>query len=697
MSTTIRLLLALLMISLAGCGGDDGTAPGTQPDDPVASGTIDADGGEIGDADVTLTVPPGALDDETDLEIYLEDEGQPYGESGEPVYRVGGLPQQLDAPLTVRLRHGGGKDRETVPYLFIGEERESIHGGTGVTWEAVAAVDSSGWMVAHLPRGPYETGDKYDRALWLSPSTIISSVHLVGGHFKVFYLEEEVETARATVVAKTFEQMYDTLYGIGFHFGEQDTIWPLPVMMRKPVAASHAEYWSGPWGKGHFNLETYMALEGNPLREVVLHEIFHCAQDYYDTRHPTTWATINPHRRWLDEATAAWLEGLASGNPGEYSPVGVNLDNYLAPLSGIWGHDEHADNLYGYGMSSFIRRLMILQGTERLHELYVAFSYHGTAYDALIAIMDPPLDDWCAQFQRDLITGDSTPEPGLELMWWNYPEFDDLSGTVGDSETVTFGLHDFGSDIKRIGLDDYEPDQDTSLKVKVQTPAAYELAAYGYNDDALPVLITTGTDSLTVDDWPTVLATYQDLIVQAIKPRGAEPDYYHPVEVDVRLEVVQEQDLERYEYAQISMRYNARWNGGDPAWQNLNFHADDGQWNGGTYTAAWDSTDNGTRFFGTFNCTVDPTDLTLTSWSAQSTWEYDALNQNYYETAGSGAVPLTYTSSDYLRWNLDDQAVCDATSTIVQYTIRNGSTDDEMTQWTCDDDSYFVFWIRDER
>ena len=273
MSTTIRLLLALLMISLAGCGGDDGTAPGTQPDDPVASGTIDADGGEIGDADVTLTVPPGALDDETDLEIYLEDEGQPYGESGEPVYRVGGLPQQLDAPLTVRLRHGGGKDRETVPYLFIGEERESIHGGTGVTWEAVAAVDSSGWMVAHLPRGPYETGDKYDRALWLSPSTIISSVHLVGGHFKVFYLEEEVETARATVVAKTFEQMYDTLYGIGFHFGEQDTIWPLPVMMRKPVAASHAEYWSGPWGKGHFNLETYMALEGNPLREVVLHRI----------------------------------------------------------------------------------------------------------------------------------------------------------------------------------------------------------------------------------------------------------------------------------------------------------------------------------------------------------------------------------------------------------------------------------------
>lgn len=134
-------------------------------------------------------------------------------------------------------------------------------------------------------------------------------------------------------------------------------------------------------------------------------------------------------------------------------------------------------------------------------------------------------------------------------------------------------------------------------------------------------------------------------MVQAIKPRRAEPDYHHPVEVDVELEVVQEEDL--------------------------------------------------ARFFGSFTATVDPANLTLTSWSAQSTREYSADSRDYYQVAGAGALPLDYTGSDYLRWNLDDQAVCDATTTIVQYTIRDGATDEEVLQWSCDGDSYFQFWIRD--
>jgi len=688
--------LLLVLLSFAGCGGDDGTSPGPDTDAPVASGTIDAGGGEIGDADVALTVPAGALDAETDLEIYRESEGRPYGDTGDPVYRLTGLPAQLDAPVTLRLRHDGTKAIDA-PTLFFGEERESHEGGRSVSWEMVASRDSTGWVIADLPRGAYDLGDRASREVFLASVDDIAAVSYPGGHFRVVYLETEVTEDRAVDMVQTFDNMYMNLYAANFRFGDQDTIWPLNVYLREPVRDTAAEYILGPWGKGHFNFEPYLADEGVNLTPIVAHEVFHCAQDYYDTRHPSEWLTINPARHWLDEATAAWFESFVSGDP-QYAPVGVNLDNYVAPFSGLCGQAASEQGDFGYGMSSLVRRLIETQGTARLHQIFVAFSKHGTAYDTMIEVMDPPLDRWCAQFQRDLVTGDSTPVSGLPGMWWSWSPVGSITGATGDDETLTLRILDFGSDIERISIGGEPPEDDTSLKVKMLDPDAYDLAVFGYHeDDDLPVLLVTGTDSLTVDDWPDVHGSYTDLMVQAVKPRGAEPDGCHLVETDVRLEVVEEQDLSRYEGAGIHLDYHAYWSNGEVPTQGLNLTAVAGIWSGNTYSASWDSTSpSGTHFTGHFDATVDPTDLAVTGWDVASTWEYSPGNYNYYSTSGSGSVPLTYTGDTYLRFNLYEQDVCGAVSSIYVSTVRDDETTREILDHGCNDQSSLTFYLRDD-
>jgi hypothetical protein len=709
MRPTFTLLVLLPVLFLAGCGSDD---PGTPPvdDTPDAEATIGADGGEFGDDTVTLTVPAGALGESTDLAIYVEDTGHPFDVTYQPIYRLTGLPTAMGAPVTLRFRKGippvfVGIESVAVidttswhSTVFIGEERESHDGGRHPSWETIAARDSAGWVIVDLPRGPLDLGEKDEPDLSVTSSLTTTSLYNPTGHFKIFFDDSEVTTERAGEILDYFDNFWQVLYDADFRFGDQDTIWPLNVYMREPARDTKAEYIIGPWGKGHFNFDPSVADVGSLIPNIVLHELFHCAQDYYDTRHPSTWTTVNPARHWLDEATAAFMESLASGNPPAYVPIGLNLDNYLSPLSGIWGHDTFSLGKYGYGMSSFIRRLATLQGLGRVHDLYEAFSYHGTAYDAVMEVVDPPLATLCAQYQRDLVTGDTTPITGLDLIWWDWSQEDSWYWETGSLE-YDATVSDFGSDVREIGIHDDIPPENVGVSVSVTTgervPDPWELAVYGRSDGVEPVLLATGTNGLVVPDWRSVHQTYEQLMVQVIKPWGNEPDYHNPSTVHVSLAVTQ--DMTRYETGNLSLKYHPVWNTGEEDWQTLNILSSAGGWNGTTFSAAWDSLNNGTRYFGQFTATIDPDDLSLTSWSASNTMMTDAQNQQFYQTAGSGSVPLAYTGTSYLRYNIDDAAVCDATTSITQYTISEGVTTRELLSWSCDDNSYFEFYFRDLR
>ncbi len=696
MRTRLVLSSLLALITCVGCGGDDG-GPLPAEETPVASGTIGAGGGEVGDADVMLSVPAGALGDEAELAIYRDETGQPFADPDQPVYRLSGLPGELGAPATLRFRYEQTK-AEAEPRLFLGEIRDSHHGGLHQSWEAVAARDSAGWMIADLPRGPLGLDGKSEPELSATVSEVLSALFLPGGHFEIVYDESEVSTAKALEILGLFNHDWQVLYDADFRFGDQDTIWPLSVYMREPVRETTSEYIIGPWGRGHFNFDPVMALEGAPLNTAVLHEIFHCAQDYYDTRHPSEWTTVNTARLWLDEATAAFMEGMASGDPSSYKPMGLNLDNYLAPLSGIWGHETFSHDKYGYGMSSFVRRLVALQGYTRVHDLYEAFSYHGTAHDAVMATADPPLSDWCVQFQRDLVTGDSTPIIGLDVVWWDWSGGEDWDWEDG-AATQDLVVNDFGSNVWKCRLSGYDPPEDRALAVSVASVdrdgGPWELAIYGRSDGVEPVLLGIGVDAAGVDDLLGLHQTYEQLMIQVIKPRGSDPDYHHPETVRVTLDVAE--DVSRYETANVSLRYHPVWNTGEADWQNLNINSAAGAWNGATFTAAWDTLSSGTRYTGGFTVTIDPADLSLRSWSAHNTRTTDAQNYQYYQTAGAGVVALSYTGSSYLRYNVDDAAVCDVTTEITQYTVSGGETTQELLSWSCDDNSYFEFYLRDLR
>ena len=102
--------LLLFLVSCSGSGSDTGTNP--PPDQaPVATATIGPAGGAIGTDEVTVTVPPGALDQEYDLAIYTEDlAGIPPCISGP--FRLAGLPGEVNGSLSFRLPVGQGNAEE---------------------------------------------------------------------------------------------------------------------------------------------------------------------------------------------------------------------------------------------------------------------------------------------------------------------------------------------------------------------------------------------------------------------------------------------------------------------------------------------------------------------------------------------------------------------------------------------------------
>jgi len=696
--------VAALMLCLclcAGCGGDS-----TSPEDtPIATGTIGDDGGELATDDVTLTVPTGSFDADTDLNLYQQSGGNPFSGT-EPVYRFSGIPESLDQPLTLRIRHGVVKsltaaDDEDSLMLFLGEERESTDGGRSLSWFRIACRDSAGWCIADLHRGPYLLDAKDAPDLHAAVSSVTRAISVGDGHFEVVFDDSEVTREEAIFIAQTFEHMYDTIYTMGFHFGEQDTIWPLDVYMREPEAETIAEYKAGAWGKGHFNFEPFLAGSEELLARVILHETLHCAQDYYDVRHPSEWKVINQERLWLDEATAAWLECVAT-DYATCKPFGMNLDNYKAPLAGIVGHPALENAQYGYGMASFMKYLFEHQTEERLHELYVAFSQHGMVVDALMDVLDPPLTEWCVDFQRKLITNELFVYDNLDVFWWDWA-IDRRWNANGGPETLSTTVTDFGSRVLKFAIEGGEPDENTSLEVTLTTidaknDPALELAVYGRPTDGVPVLLGTGTDNVLVDDWPAVYAANEDILVQIIKPWGEGPEYYTETPATVELDLAEESDLSRFETVQVSAQYHAFWSAGDERpEQGLNFIARDGEWNGNTYTAEWDSLDNGTRFVGSLTATVSADGQSLLSWSAQSWWEYNGdQDYNYYTMSCSGSAPLVYTSDNMMRYELDDEAVCGFATNIYVANVRDGVTTDEVVNYICNDDSYLTFRFRDD-
>ncbi len=690
------LLLSLTLLFFAGCGDEDPVTPHYNPAFLV-KGILDAEGGELDGGDIVLTVPPGAFSQESEVRI-SDKVSTPRLDSDQPKYIITGLPSEFGVPLTLRFRFEVPEDGSGYS-AYIRETRESHEGGRHDTWFETAARDSAGWIIFDLTRGGLDLGNEHPQPLTVTVFTGITSLLKPEGHFRIFFNETVVSADRASEILDIFESNRQRLYDIGFRFGDLDALWPMHIYLRNSYEDIPAEYMIAPPGEGHFNFDPATLADGFPLPHVAMHQLFHYAQEFYDTRSASDWTTVNPARHWLDEATACVMESRMDEFPLSYTPVSATPQNYLAPLTGIGENVSLSRADHGYGMYYFMSRLASLQGLDRIHDIYVSFTEYGTIYDAIMEAVDPPLDEWCAQFQRNMVTGMPT-RINLEGVWRDYPsswDWDWDDGFIRKNLSVS----DYGSAVWKVGIRPYSgaPPEDYILSLYLDEEdilsEPYEIAIYGQNDHDLPVLLGTGENGASVPDCQSAFLNYENLLIQLIKPWSAASGVNETSEARVSLYV--RPSIIRHEYAKVDLRYHAIWNTGVRPWQSLVITADAGIWQDNTYTAFWDHTVDGIRMHGRITATADPHHLTLMSWDAESTWEFDEDTRYYSYTEGNMPVPVSLWEPRALHYRIDGAEACQVTTTIIQYSVSDGIMNEVMENWTCNDDSYFEFTFRNLR
>ncbi|MEZ4387966.1 MAG: hypothetical protein R3D98_10420 [Candidatus Krumholzibacteriia bacterium] len=585
--------------------------------------------------------------------------------------------------------------------LFLGESRASHPTGLTETWSEIACADSAGWCRASLGRGAYDLGDKAtDTGLKLAASPELARTRGLDGHFEIVHDPAALLPAGAQLLAAYMEAAFDTVWSLGFHFGEQDTIWPLPVYLTDLPAPRLAEYVTAPWGKGHVNLDWDLLAEPVQLHAALTHEVFHCAQDYYDTRPPAQWSTLNRARLWLDEATASWIEERCYAETGR-EPLGLGGHNVLCSLNGLTRFGHLTDDEFGYGMAPWIKHLAGTQGQARIAAIYQAFAAHGTALDAVLDAVDPPLD-WLPDYFFALFGGEIYDTALLADHLYSWALNAALVGGETDEVVTYTNANDLGCGYLQFSVSDARPEPAGSLKaVVVERPAdagPLRLGLYGLSRGAVPVFLAAGVDSLTVGNLPQLAAQYERFLLVSPKSWVGAPDYHEIDSWNVKLELIDGRDLSSFETALVSLRYHAYWaGGGETTWQLLSGSAADGTWSGTTYSAAWDYPDNGMQVTGSLTVSLTADLLGVESWSFANVWDYGGGTANHYAMSGAGGVPRLNASETQLQFGASGVDVCDYVTDVDFWRTSGGEVTQDLVSFGCNESSALTITVRDLR
>ncbi len=674
---SVPALFFVLASLLYGCGSEDITAPETNPVPPLVSGDVDGGGGELVHENVTLTVPGGALDEAVALAVYAEGGDHPFGEDAAPVYRISGLPQGLNAPVTLRFRHGIVVPEGGALTCFLGEERQAYSGGSGLSWFSVAGRDSAGWAIVELERGALDLGDKAEGDVQATATSRWEWMISDADHFEVGYDPTVVSDAQASKVLSEFDRMYNTYEQWGFEFGDNDTIWPLKVNIRTPIK-SWACYVTAPHGAGHFDIDPIYLTGDLETLPVVAHELLHCVQTFYDPRPPEDWGVLNQERMWLDEATAAYLEAISSESSEAY-PEGMDDDNYDALLAGIAGHPDLENDVYGYGMVQFIAYLVEIanptNGEALVLELFQHFKIHGDVTDAIDAVVTPPVASWCVDMQRKWALNDLYPGYPTHWFWHQWPAEASLEAATGSSSSATLTVADLGAGLAKFNLVGSDPDPMTGLMIETRPddpqlpPEALPITLYGRALDSGLTQLATGTGEVLVPDWPAIFAAYEDVFVMVSRPYSTAAGHTGTRDIRVTATVMPDLsgiDVTSFNRAVIEVKTDIQYYNVSSVLYNYTVSIQaEVSWNGTALQCAAPG--------DTFSIVVNPTTFALGSWYGAD--HFDSIGGTWIvrRLAGTAGVPLDDWSETGLIYRMRGLEVCDH----LTHMFESKASDDE--------------------
>ncbi|MBU1702233.1 MAG: hypothetical protein KJ970_18180 [Candidatus Eisenbacteria bacterium] len=683
MRHSLFILCLVALILPVGCGTRDRLAPESGPSAVLVEDTIGIAGGVLAADEVRLSVPAGALLTDTHLAIYEFTDPHPFADLNRPAYSVVGLPQELHAPVTLRFMHGAdGKDAIT---FYRGENRDGRSGGRQLAWEPIACSDSSGWCIAQLTRGPFDFGDKRtEQQVYLSGEEMKRLEP--SAHFELGYCESDISREGAQTVLEMMELSFDHLRDLGFAFGGNDAIWPLPAYMIQPEKSLCA-YFYGVDGKGYFMFTPDITPDSDFMRAIVCHEVFHCGQQWYDPRPSQDWISGNAERLWLDEAASSWIElDVISG--GYTSPFSIGGENIAMPLAGLCGHPSLTDDMYGYGMASFIEYVVRQQGRSVVQGIYQGFLTEGSIVGALRQVLVPPIAEWCLEFHHKIALSEIYSIADWHVLYHSYDfNIEDIYRTLGKKYGYVRQIADFGSAV--VSLSVFEESTNEADALRLRAPEHMHLTAYVASEWEEAQVIASGRDSLTLVDLDRVTChhmqdDFRRLVVLMTKDWADGWNWDNRSDVTLEVEMLRPAEYEHLTRCIVNGLIQAYVIGEGLERQGFwvaSYEAADGTWTDNEYTLAWDTTAGIARHSGSIHLRINPVTLDVEHFTGTQFYYQSDIDYTKTEEFEGKGVPLITNDGGELILRLEGAAVCDSLITAYRRRVEAGSVTEE---WDAD-------------
>ncbi len=183
------------ILLISGCETSTSPEEPPPPDEPqytlIDSRTIGAGGGTISDENLSIEIPAGALATDTEIDLYASKTDLPFGEnSNTSTYKLEGISEFIE-PIRVALRYEG--ILPDFPYVAHGTEQADLYDQeTFVGYDLIAAADSSGFLVVHLPAnsagpGHLDPGGKNASNLQFLLGLMGFGEPIADDHFRIIY------------------------------------------------------------------------------------------------------------------------------------------------------------------------------------------------------------------------------------------------------------------------------------------------------------------------------------------------------------------------------------------------------------------------------------------------------------------------------------------------------------------------------
>lgn len=405
----VSILISFILVS---CSGDDTPTEPPVTETELVSATIDADGGFVEHADISLVVPPGAFTEPTEITL-VRLHGNPAGTESETAYRLDGLPEVYSETLAVFFPNTVAKNSssEDEPVFLVGEDAfvSSLNRVTTrfISVQPLLAADQ--WVVT-LPPSPTSEDKHHDKVTDDTISVIIVEEYdphyMVSSdnHFMVTWLGPTIAENDIAALCEFLEEAYEYYPTIGFSYAAR-TNWPMSILVKPMGLEMFGGYANSKLGNNYGTMEinSFHVSDQDAMRVTAGHEFFHMVQSFHDMRWFMPKAISQPVHHWLNEGTAVWAEEVFSDDLYYVSAArdGVEKNPFLGLVAGRMDDAE----VHGYGMSALIKYLVMEHGANILPEIYSYIDLDYKAIEALdLAIGNFP--EWWDDFLIRYVNGE---------------------------------------------------------------------------------------------------------------------------------------------------------------------------------------------------------------------------------------------------------------------------------------------------